>query len=56
MRIVDSRREHLDWMHDHWADHVLTVEGSGWEASTRTNDRSPIPTGSSVVRFDELPR
>jgi hypothetical protein len=23
MRIVDSRWEHLDWMHDHFADEVL---------------------------------
>ena len=29
MRIVDSRWEHLDWMHDHWADHVLTAEELG---------------------------
>jgi hypothetical protein len=24
-RIVDSRWEHLDWMHDHFADDVLTA-------------------------------
>jgi hypothetical protein len=29
MRIVDSRWEHLAWMHDHWADHVLTTEELG---------------------------
>jgi hypothetical protein len=29
MRIVDSRWEHLAWMHDHWADHVLTAEELG---------------------------
>lgn len=29
MRIVDSRWEHLDWMHDHWADQVLTAEDLG---------------------------
>ena len=26
MRIVDSRWEHLDWMHDHFADSVLSGE------------------------------
>jgi hypothetical protein len=26
LRIVDSRWEHLAWMHDHWADHVLSAE------------------------------
>jgi hypothetical protein len=25
-RIVDSRWEHLDWMHDHWADSVISGE------------------------------
>jgi hypothetical protein len=25
-RIVDSRWEHLDWMHDHWADVVISGE------------------------------
>ena len=29
MRIVDSRWEHLAWMHDHWADHVLSAEEIG---------------------------
>jgi len=32
LRIVASRWEHLAWMHDHWADRVLSVaelEGSG---------------------------
>ena len=29
MRIVDSRWEHLAWMHDHWADEVLTAEALG---------------------------
>ena len=29
MRIVDSRWEHLGWMHDHWADAVLTAEDLG---------------------------
>lgn len=29
LRIVDSRWEHLDWMHDHWADHVLTAAELG---------------------------
>lgn len=29
LRIVDSRWEHLAWMHDHWADHVLTAEELG---------------------------
>jgi hypothetical protein len=26
LRIVESRWEHLAWMHDHWADAVLTAE------------------------------
>jgi hypothetical protein len=26
MRIVASRWDHLAWMHDHWADGVLSVE------------------------------
>ena len=26
-RIVDSRREHLDWMHNHFADEVLLAGG-----------------------------
>jgi hypothetical protein len=26
LRIVDSRWEHLGWMHDHWADNVLSAE------------------------------
>lgn len=25
-RIVAHRWDHLDWMHDHWADAVLSVE------------------------------
>ena len=29
LRIVDSRWEHLAWMHDHWADHVVTAEELG---------------------------
>jgi hypothetical protein len=29
LRIVDSRWEHLAWMHDHWADGVLTAEDLG---------------------------
>ncbi len=37
MRIVDSRWEHLAWMHDHWADHVLTAEELG--------EGGPLPDG-----------
>ena len=29
LRIVDSRWKHLAWMHDHWADAVLTAEDLG---------------------------
>ena len=29
LRIVDSRWEHLGWMHDHWADAVITAEDLG---------------------------
>ena len=26
LRIVDSRWEHLAWMHDHWAESVLSAD------------------------------
>ena len=29
LRIVDSRWEHLAWMHDHWADAVLLASDLG---------------------------
>ena len=29
MRIVNSRWEHLAWVHDHWADRVLTAADLG---------------------------
>lgn len=29
LRIVDSRWEHLAWMHDHWADAVLLAADIG---------------------------
>ena len=29
LRIVDSRWEHLAWMHDHWADNVLSADEEG---------------------------
>jgi hypothetical protein len=32
LRIVDSRWEHLAWMHDHWADQVLSAEGEQTDA------------------------
>jgi hypothetical protein len=32
LRIVDSRWEHLAWMHDHWADQVLSAEGEPSDA------------------------
>jgi hypothetical protein len=32
LRIVDSRWEHLAWMHDHWADHVLSAEDENQDA------------------------
>ena len=37
MRIVDSRWEHLDWMHDHFADEVLlaNAESETMEPETR---------------------
>jgi hypothetical protein len=41
LRIVASRWDHLAWMHDHWADRVLSaeeLEGSG-ESETAEADR-----------------
>jgi hypothetical protein len=32
LRIVDSRWEHLAWMHDHWADNVLSAEDENQDA------------------------
>jgi hypothetical protein len=29
LRIVASRWDHLDWMHDHWADRVVSVAELG---------------------------
>ncbi|MDQ3937852.1 MAG: hypothetical protein M3253_04125 [Chloroflexota bacterium] len=35
LRIVASRWDHLDWMHTHWADRVLSAEDlEGEEAQT----------------------
>jgi hypothetical protein len=37
-RIVSSRWDHLDWMHDHWADSVLDT---GLESETEGADEYP---------------
>ena len=41
MRIVDSRWEHLDWMHDHFADAVLLA---GEESETMPPDERANPS------------
>jgi hypothetical protein len=41
MRIVDSRWEHLDWMHDHFADEVLLA---GVESETMPPDERALPS------------
>ena len=38
-RIVDSRWEHLDWMHDHFADEVL-LAGEGSETMPEEERRT----------------
>ena len=35
LRIVASRWDHLAWMHDHWADRVLSLEELDSEAPDR---------------------
>ena len=49
MRIVDSRWEHLDWMHDHFADEVLLA---GVESETMPPDERALP---SEEQADEPP-
>ena len=39
MRIVDSRWEHLDWMHDHFADEVLLAGEESKHAARRSPRR-----------------
>ena len=41
MRIVDSRWEHLDWMHDHFADEVLLA---GAESETMPREERALPS------------
>jgi hypothetical protein len=41
LRIVAARWDHLDWMHDHWADRVLGVaelEGHGESETLESQD------------------
>ena len=43
LRIVAARWDHLDWMHDHWADRVLGVdelegEGRGHSETMQPHD------------------
>jgi hypothetical protein len=62
-RIVDSRWDHLDWMHDHFADDVLLA---GEESETMPlEDRAmpseeeagprPVPSGEDGVGWIETP-
>lgn len=46
-RIVSSRWDHLDWMHEHWADSVL---GTGLESETEGTEDYP-----SQLRGDPRP-
>jgi hypothetical protein len=39
-RIVDARWDHLDWMHEHFADEVL-LAGMESETETQTEDEAP---------------
>jgi hypothetical protein len=39
-RIVDARWDHLDWMHEHFADEVL-LAGMESETETQTDDEAP---------------
>jgi hypothetical protein len=41
-RIVDSRWDHLDWMHDHFADEVL-LAGEGSETMPEGEHAEPEP-------------
>jgi hypothetical protein len=41
MRIVDARWDHLDWMHDHFADEVLLA---GMESETEPHTDEEAPT------------
>ena len=41
MRIVESRWEHLDWMHDHFADEVLLA---GAESETMPPEERALPS------------
>ena len=40
-RIVDARWDHLDWMHEHFADEVLLA---GMESETETGTDEEAPT------------
>jgi hypothetical protein len=62
-RIVDSRWDHLDWMHDHFADEVILA---GEESETMPpDDRAmpseeesgprPVPSGEDGVGWLERP-
>jgi hypothetical protein len=39
LRIVAARWDHLAWMHDHWADRVLSVGELTGEGESETIDR-----------------
>jgi hypothetical protein len=41
-RIVDARWDHLDWMHEHFADEVL-LAGEGSETMPEGEDAEPEP-------------
>jgi uncharacterized damage-inducible protein DinB len=44
-RIVASREEHLDWMHDHFADSVLLA---GEESETETTEGAKLLAGEET--------
>ena len=47
MRIVDSRWDHLDWMHDHFADSVIAA---GLESETMPSE---VPPGDRGLPSEE---
>jgi hypothetical protein len=44
LRIVHSRHDHLQWMHDHWANGVL----SGADVLAQIDDAAPSTTGAET--------
>jgi hypothetical protein len=59
-RIVDARWDHLDWMHDHFADEVLTLgleseTGAGELESEERGGPRPGPSGQSEFGIEDPP-